>query len=115
MGTKELAIQILKSAEMVFSLQDYTSATVLYFKAWFVIQDYMLLIHIGHSPKDHTERFRLLETEFPEIYALLNNSFLIYRNSYSKIINKKICEQIREVVRNEFSRYQITNEMPGIP
>jgi len=50
-----------KSANNIYSLADYTSATILYFKTLFAIQDYILLKKIGYAPKDHTERFRLLK------------------------------------------------------
>ena len=40
-----------KSADNIFKEKDYTSATILYFKTWFAVQDFFLLKEIGQSPK----------------------------------------------------------------
>ena len=43
---------ILGSAEVVFIRMDYTSSTILYFKALFVAYDAMLLSKVHKVPKD---------------------------------------------------------------
>ena len=88
------------SAETLYINSDFTSATILYFKTWFAIQDYFLLKNIGRSPKDHTERFRLLESKFPEKYKVLDMEFSTYRDTYSKIIDKETCDRIKVIVEN---------------
>ena len=37
--------QILKSADLVYENKDYTSATMLYFKAFFIVLDYIVLLN----------------------------------------------------------------------
>ena len=86
---------IFQSAELVFKNKDYTSATMLYFKAIFVALDYIIQAKIGRTPKDHTERFRLLEKEFKEYYEKLDLKFNVYRDTYSKTISKEVCEEIK--------------------
>jgi hypothetical protein len=81
MLTKQQIQQFKKSADALYDLKDYTSATILYFKTWFAIQDYILLDKIGQSPKDHTERFRLLEKNFPDAYRELDKEFSTYRDT----------------------------------
>lgn len=88
----------LNSAEMVYHAKDYTSAATLYFKTLFVALDLFLLKKLKIVPKDHTERFRLLEKSFPQEYALLDKYFPIYRSTYSTTIEKEICEEIRRHV-----------------
>ena len=70
MTNKGQILTFKKSADQIYGVNDFTSATILYFKTLFAIQDYILLQKIGYAPKDHTERFRLLEKEFPEEYKI---------------------------------------------
>jgi len=74
--TKEQILIFKKSADSLFNQKDYTSATILYFKTWFAIQDYTLLEKVGQSPKDHGERFRLLEKSFPKSYINLDKELI---------------------------------------
>ncbi len=88
----------LRSAEVVYRTKDYTSATTLYFKTIFVALDLFLLRKIKIVPKDHSERFRLLEKSFPQEYSQLDKYFSVYRSTYSTITKKEICEEIRQYV-----------------
>ena len=38
----DLIIQFKKSADHIYLLKDYTSATVIYFKTWFAIYDHII-------------------------------------------------------------------------
>lgn len=107
MADKTQILQFKKSADMLYVRKDYTSATILYFKTWFAIQDYILLEKMGQSPKDHNERFRLLEKKFPQVYLELDKEFSTYRDTYSKIIDKTTCERIKKIVENELNNYPI--------
>ncbi len=99
--------QILKSADLVYKSQDYTSATMLYFKAFFIALDYIILKEQGNTPKDHTERFRTLETDFPELYEILDRNFPTYRQTYSTTIPKEKCEEIKKDVKQVIEKYKI--------
>ncbi len=105
MIAKEQVLTFKKSADKVFEDKDYTSATILYFKAWFALQDLILFQKTGKVPKDHSERFRLLEKVFPKIYEKLNTEFLTYRETYSRILDKATCDRIRRIVEDEISFY----------
>lgn len=87
-----------KSAELVYQAQDYTSATILYFKCWFVILDYALFKKLRKTPKDHIERFRLLEAHFPQHYRIIDKYFGVYRDTYSLFIEKEKCNEVRKHV-----------------
>lgn len=99
--------KIWTSAETINNLRDYTSATILYFKVLFVILDFILLRSKMHSPKDHTERFRMLQRDFPDLYKILDKYFQIYRNTYSTTIDKEKCEEIRKNVIKIIEKYKI--------
>ena len=107
MVTKQQILQFKKSADILYLGKDYTSATILYFKTWFAIQDFILLEIIGQSPKDHSERFRLLEKKFPKTYLELDKEFSTYRDTYSKIIDKATCNRIKRIVENEIKTYSV--------
>ena len=96
-----------ESADTLFQKKDYTSATILYFKTWFAVQDYLLLNEIGESPKDHAVRFRQLEKHFPEQYRQLDLEFSTYRDTYSKIVDKETCERVKLLVENAIKQYSI--------
>ena len=107
---KENILIFKRSADMLHSSKDYTSATILYFKTLFAIQDFILLQKVGQSPKDHGERFRLLEKKFPKTYIELDKEFSTYRDTYSKTIDKDTCDRIKETVENEIGTYSIMQD-----
>jgi uncharacterized protein (UPF0332 family) len=97
----------LNSAKLVFDNKDYTSACILYFKALFVVADYIVLISGREKPKDHTDRFRILERYFRGIYLEIDRIFYIYRNTYTTSISKEKCEKVRNVVKKIMEKYKI--------
>lgn len=97
-----IASQILMfkaSADTLYAAQDYTSATILYFKTLFAIQDFLLLEKTGESPNDHTVRFRKLEKHFPDLFKELDMEFSTYKDTYSKIIDKDTCTRIKRLIK----------------
>ena len=87
-----------KSAELVYNNKDYTSAAILYFKTLFVTLDLLIFKKKKLTPKDHTERFRILQKYFPEEYKSLDKYFSIYQGTYSSTVDKDTCEEIRKYV-----------------
>lgn len=107
MISEEQILIFKRSADSLYVAEDYTSATILYFKTWFAIQDFALLRKMGQSPKDHSERFMLLKKEFPGSYRALDMEFSTYRDTYSKIIDKMTCGRIKKVVEDELNNHRI--------
>jgi len=107
MITTEQILVFKRSADSLFQSGDYTSATILYFKTLFAVQDYLLLEKTGESPKDHNVRFRSLETNFPELFQELDIEFSTYRDTYSKILNKETALRIKKLVENDLKKYHI--------
>lgn len=87
-----------RSAELVNEANDPTSATVLYFKCAFVLLDVLLEKRIRKVPKDHTERFRLLEKHAPDLYAEMDKYFPIYRSTYNDKIERNQCDEVKNYV-----------------
>ncbi len=96
-----------RSADTLYNSSDYTSATILYFKTLFALQDFILLEKIGESPKDHNSRFRSLEKNFPDLFKELDLEFSTYRDTYSKIIDKETCIRIKRLVEHDITKYKI--------
>ncbi|MEW5896455.1 MAG: hypothetical protein AB1668_02080 [Nanoarchaeota archaeon] len=107
MITKSQILTFKSSADSLYLAKDFTSATILYFKTWFALQDFILLEKTGQSPKDHTERFRFLEKYFPKTYLKLDKEFSTYRDTYSKIIEKSVCDRIKKIIEDEIRTYSI--------
>jgi len=101
------AKKILKSAELVYNSGDFTSSTILYFKTLFSVLDIIILKNTGKTPKDHSERFRILERKFPGLYDIMDKLFPIYRDTYTKIISEKICNEIKENVERIINEQRI--------
>ncbi len=87
-----------KSAEMVYKSGDYTSAATLYFKCLFVLLDLIILKNKRITPKDHTDRFRILQRDFFVLYSALDRIFPIYRDTYSLQVEKDKCNEVRSYV-----------------
>jgi len=107
MVTRQQIMMFKHSADQIYSLGDYTSATILYFKTWFALQDYALLEKTGSSPKDHSERFRMLQKEFPDMYQEVDKEFSMYRDTYSKVIPKQECDRIKRIIEHALQSHHI--------
>jgi len=95
------------SAELVYNARDYTSATILYFKCLFAILDLIILQKKGKMPKDHTERFKILRDDFSELYIFLDKFYAIYRQTYSIIIDRSVCTEVKKNVERVIAEYEI--------
>jgi uncharacterized protein (UPF0332 family) len=87
-----------KSAELINNSGDYTSATTLYFKCLFVLLDLIILKNKKITPKDHTDRFRILQRDFPVLYSTLDRIFPIYRDTYSLQVENDKCTEVKNRV-----------------
>ena len=97
----------MKSAKLVYVRGDYTSAAIIYFKALFSVFDLVILREKGFTPKDHTQRFKLLREHFPEFYEWIDKYFEVYRNSYSARIEKEDCDIVKEYVEEIIEKQEI--------
>ena len=74
----------------------FNVAVTLYFKALAVLADLYIFRKDGNTPSSHSERFRILEVKYPEIYKLLDKNFSFYQDSYRTKINKDVCEVLKK-------------------
>ena len=73
----------------------YNVAVTLFFKALAILADLYILKKEGKIPSSHSERFRILELKYPDIYKLLDKNFSFYQDSYRIKLNKEICEVLK--------------------
>ena len=99
--------QFLKSANSIYKAGDYTSATILFFKALFSVLDLIILKEKGFIPKDHSKRFRVLQENFGEFYGFVDSNFEIYQNTCNSKVNKFDCDKIKEYVERIIKEQKI--------
>ncbi|MBS3155494.1 hypothetical protein J4404_03275 [Candidatus Woesearchaeota archaeon] len=88
------AKEYFNSAEDEFNKQRHNSAVVLYFKSLVAIIDLYIIQNTKNTPSSHTERFRIVQDKFPEIYNVLDKDFPFYQNSYIQMMTKELAEAI---------------------
>ncbi len=84
------------SGQDEFSKKRYNSASVLFFKSLIALIDLYILQNKGITPSSHTERFRICQDNFSEVYDILDKDFPFYQDSYVHIITKELAEVIKE-------------------
>lgn len=88
-----------KGAEDELSKERYKNVTILFSKALFAVCDILIQNKLNKLPKNHSERFRILEEYFKEIYHIVDGVFDKYTDSYSKPILKETCEAIKNGIK----------------
>tara|TARA_Y100000310_G_C20267533_1_gene616458 strand:+ start:337 stop:630 length:294 start_codon:yes stop_codon:yes gene_type:complete len=84
------AREYFNSGEDEFKKQRYNSAVVLFFKSLVALIDLYILQKTNKSPSSHTERFRITQSKFQEVYDLLDKDFSFYQDSYVHILTKEL-------------------------
>jgi len=85
----------------------YNSAVTLYFKALAVLADLYIYNKTKVIPSNHTQRFRILEEDYPEIYNILDTDFPVYQDSYKLKLSKEHAEVLEKHVKRLASLAEI--------
>ena len=93
--------------------QRYKLAVTAYFKAITQICDLIILRKKGYSPSSHTNRFRILEREFKEIYDSVDSIFKTYQDTYSMPISKESCNVIKNEIKKIIRIGNLEEEFKG--
>jgi len=86
----------------------FNSAVTLYFKALAVCADLFILRVEQIIPANHTERFRILEEKYKDLYIIIDKDFMFYQNSYRIKLDKEASEVLRKDVERLFKLLKIT-------
>jgi uncharacterized protein (UPF0332 family) len=102
------AREFLESGRDNLEKERFNASTSDFFKAIVVFCDYLIYCEIKRVPKNHKDRFNLLEVYFNEIYQVVAKLFKPYTDSYNlkstkedSLRFKKYAEEIEEFVRNK--------------
>ena len=79
------------------------------FDWWFLTQN-----KLNKLPKNHSERFRILEIYFKEVYEIVDEIFDKYTDSYSKPVLKETCEAIKNGIKKINEIAELPAEIKGI-
>lgn len=77
----------------------FNAAVVLFFKSLIAFVDLLIYIKNRTTPSSHSERFRITQYSFPQVYDLIDKDFPFYQDSYIQIMNKELAEVIKEDAR----------------
>lgn len=92
----------------------YKNATILFSKSIFALCDLIINSKLNKLPKNHTERFRILEEYFPEVYSIVDDVFSHYTDAYSKPILKETCEKIKNGIKKIIKHNKVPEEIKRI-
>lgn len=92
----------------------YRCAVDLYYKAITQLCDYILLTQKNKISTSHSNRFRLLEELFPEIYQIIDDLFTTYTEVYVDYREKKHCEDVKNGIKKIISIAKIEGRIKAI-
>lgn len=104
---EKTAKEYFYSAEDESKKRRFNSAVVLYFKSLVALIDIHVFDKIGKTPSSHTERFRIVQTNFPEIYDILDKNFPFYQDSYVHLMTKALAEVIKDDIKIMAEKVQV--------
>jgi len=84
----------------------WNAAVADFFRAISNTCDYIIYKKIKILPKNHNERFNILERYFKEIYINLKDLFKMYRDSYNIRMKKEDAEEVKKYL-NELKNYNL--------
>lgn len=93
-------------ARIAEKIEMYSESASNYFKALSAINDFMLG-KLNFKAKDHSDRFALLKVNLPELYAITDKLFYVYRRTYTNEINKEEIKLIRKNVEDAFKNAKV--------
>jgi len=86
--------------------REYNTSVTLFFKTLSALADLYLLEKENQIPSSHSERFRIMQERYPEIYKFLDKNFPFYQNSYKSKLNLEVskifendCRKIFELIK----------------
>ena len=88
--------EFLQSGEENFVKQRFNVSVSDFFKAVVIACDYLIYKEMKIIPKNHSERFSILEKYFINIYKKVSKLFEIYTNSYNHRSRKEEAEILKK-------------------
>ena len=108
---KKTFLEEFEGAEEQLEKERYKNAAILFSKSLFALCDFLIYSKLDKLPKNHHERFRILEEYFSEIYSIVDNIFSHYTDAYSKPILKETCELIKNGIKKIIRNKELPEEI----
>ena len=86
--------EFLESGRENLSKNRFNAAVSDFFKAIVILCDYLIYKEIRVIPKNHNERFPLLERYFKDIYKKVSGFFGTYTKSYNLRLEKEKADEL---------------------
>lgn len=86
----------------------FKNSAILFSKSLFAMCDFLIQEKLNKLPKNHSERFRILEEYFEDIYEIVDEIFDKYTDSYSKPVLKETCK----LIQNGIKKINETKDLP---
>ena len=86
---------------------DYNTSVTLFFKTISGLADLYIYRKEKIIPSSHTDRFRILEAKYKEIYKIVDRNFPVYQESYRAKLNLQFCEVLKEDAEQLFRILEI--------
>jgi uncharacterized protein (UPF0332 family) len=83
------AKEFMESGDENYKKERFNAAVSDYFKTVVILCDYLIYMEIKLLPKNHNERFSLLERYFVDIYGKVSKLFRLYKKSYNLRLGKE--------------------------
>jgi len=91
-----------------FAKSRYNVAASDFFKSIVIFCDYLIYYQIKRLPKNHNDRFNLLNIYFKDIYETVSNLFKVYVDSYNLKMKKgdviklqHYANELKRIVNNQ--------------
>jgi len=103
----ENAREYYKNALEAESKGEYNTAVTLFFKAISALCDIYILVKESKILSSHSERFRILQLSYPEIYRIIDKDFPFYQDSYKARLNKEVSLMFKDDAKRLFKLLDI--------
>jgi|SRR3989344_6361075 len=101
------ALEYYRNGVVAEKRAEYNTSVTLFFKAMASLCDLQILRDKGFFSSNHSQRFRILEKEYPDLYLKIDNDFRLYQTSYRLKLDKNTSEVIKYDVEALFERLRI--------
>lgn len=106
---KETFIEEYESAQVLQKLSKQKAAVILYSKALFALTDCIILKKYKKLPKNHSERFRILEHKEPIIHQIIDTIWSKYTDTYNKPATQESLLLLKKAIKEIIIHYETNN------
>jgi len=92
----------------------FKNSAILFSKSLFALGDLLLYNKLSKLPKNHSERFRLLEEYLPSIYSVIDEIFEHYTDAYTKAMTKETSIEIKNAIKKIIKNNEVPKRIKEI-